>query len=155
MAVNPKVPYVMKGGDQKTERDKCCGCMVTEFPLPETSDLLDFLIIERTLGEGEKKWAMTTHIHKDFEEYWYVIEGSAKFYIGDDEFDVKPGDLAIMPRGVPHKAVGDVKFICLTALHNVYGQAIGRKMQFEAVDRPYRDDPKDTPEVGLYMERHM
>ena len=152
MAVNPKVSYVMRGKEQKRVRDKSCGCMVTDFPLPKDADLLDILIIERNL-DMEAKWAMTNHKHRDFEEYWYVVEGKGKFYIGDDVFDVEAGDLAIMPRDVPHKAAGTLKFICLTSLHNVYGQSIGRRMQFEATDKPYRDNPEDTPKVGLYFER--
>lgn len=155
MAVNPKVPYVMKGGELTFSRDLACGCMIKSFPLPKDADMLDWLIVKRSL-DMEDKWSMQTHKHKDFEEYWYVLEGKGKFYIGDDEFDVEPGDLAIMPRGIPHKAVGDITFVCCTALHNVFGQTIGRKMQYEACDEPYRDDPQtQRAPLGVYTEKEI
>ena len=102
--------------------------------------------------EAEEEWAMQTHSHPDFEEYWFVIEGSGQIICGDETYDVEVGDLVITPRGVPHKARGDVKFICCTAKHNVYGQTIGPKMQYMAHDTPYRKNPKDAPPPGQYTE---
>jgi uncharacterized cupin superfamily protein len=114
--------------------------------------MLDWLVVERTTEADKSGWAMQMHSHPDFEEYWFVIEGKGKIYCGDEIYDVEVGDLVITPRGVPHKAEGDVKFICVTAKHNVYGQTIGPKMQYVAHDSPYRERPEDTPPVGQYNE---
>jgi len=148
-------PRFIKGNDIEAERSVTCGCMVKRYPLPADADMLDWLIIKRSL-DMEEKWAMQEHRHRDFEEYWFVIEGKGKFYVGDDVYDVEPGDLAIMPRGTPHRAVGDITFVCCTALHNVYGQCIGRRMQYEATDSPYRDHPEiERGKLGEYIEKEM
>jgi quercetin dioxygenase-like cupin family protein len=112
--------------------------------------MLDFLGVERTL-DAEKEWSMQMHSHPDFEEYWYVVSGKGQIFCGDEVYDVEPEDLVITPRGVPHKAKGDIKFICFTAKHNVYGK-VGTKLQYLAHDKPYRKNPKDAPEPGEYME---
>lgn len=113
--------------------------------------MLDWLLVERTL-DSEDKWSMQMHSHPDFEEYWFVLEGSGKMICGDETYNLEVGDLFITPRGVPHKTIGDIKFICCTAKHNVYGQTLGTKMQYQAHDKPYRDKPTDAPDVGTYAE---
>lgn len=142
---------LIKGKNVKEVREPCCGCMIKWYPIPETADLTDWLAVRRSL-DMEEKWAMQEHKHKDFEEYWFVIEGTGKFYIGDEVYDVEPGDLAITPRGVPHKAKGDFTFVCCMAKHNVFGQSCGGRQPFEATNKPYRDEPEEMPEIGQYME---
>jgi uncharacterized RmlC-like cupin family protein len=114
--------------------------------------MLDWIIVKRTLASDDEGWAMQMHSHPDFEEYWFVLEGSGKIFCGDEIYDVEVGDLVITPRGVPHKASGDVTFICATAKHNVYGQTSGTKMQYKAHDKPFRKNPSDAPDVGTYAE---
>ena len=145
---------IYKGKDLKAERSPYCGCMTTHYPIKPDNDLLDWLIVERTL-DMEEKWSMQKHKHQDFEEYWFVLKGKGQFYIGDEVYDVEPGDLIITPRGVPHKAKGDITFACCMAKHNVYGQTLGVRMPYEAVEKPYREDPRMAAEIGRYMEREM
>jgi hypothetical protein len=145
---------VYKAKDLKAERSPYCGCITTHYPLKPENDLLDWIIVRRTL-DMEEEWSMQKHKHKYFEEYWFVLEGSGKFYIGDEEFDVGVGDLVVTPRDVPHKAKGDITFACCMAKHNVFGQTLGTKMPYEAVEKPYRKDPEATAEVGRYVEREM
>ena len=145
---------VYKAKDLKAERSPYCGCMTTHYPLKPSNDLLDWLVVRRTL-DMEDEWRMIKHKHKDFEEYWFVIEGKGTFYIGDEEFEVEVGDLVITPRGVPHKAKGDITFVCCTAKHNVYGMSTGTRMQYEAVDKPYRKDSKMSAPVGVFAEREL
>jgi mannose-6-phosphate isomerase-like protein (cupin superfamily) len=128
--------------------------LIKWYPVGPNNDLLDWLVVKRSLAM-EDKWAMQLHAHPDFEEYWFVIEGKGQIICGDETYDVEPGDLVITPRGVPHKARGDVTFICCTSKHNVYGQTIGTKMQYLAADKPYRENPKDAPEIGTYQESDM
>lgn len=42
------------------------------------------------------------HFHADANEIQYIIEGSAKFWLGDSEREVHAGDLVIIPKGVTH-----------------------------------------------------
>ena len=150
MAIATKI-QVIRGKDVKPFREVHCGCMIKSYPLRPDNDLADWLVVERKL-EYEEKWSMESHKHKDFEEYWFVVKGKAKFIVGDEEVDVEEGDLVITPRGVCHKAIGDVSFICCTALHNVYGQTIGPgKLQYEACAEEYREKPEDVAKVVAFL----
>jgi mannose-6-phosphate isomerase-like protein (cupin superfamily) len=42
------------------------------------------------------------HLHPDFDEHFYVIDGSLAFRLGDDPFDAGPGAVVSVPRGTPH-----------------------------------------------------
>ena len=43
------------------------------------------------------------HLHFDQDEWFMVEEGSFRFRIGDDYFDLEPGDSIFGPRRVPHQ----------------------------------------------------
>ena len=42
------------------------------------------------------------HVHDGEDEVWTVLDGEISFFVGDDRFDLKPGEVALGPRGVPH-----------------------------------------------------
>jgi len=42
------------------------------------------------------------HYHRDADEVQYIIEGSGKFWLGDKQQDIGPGDLIIIPKGTAH-----------------------------------------------------
>lgn len=142
---------VIKGKDIEAKRSPHCGCIIKKYPLPEDADMLVWGVDERSL-DFEEKWATPMHKHKDFQEYSFVIKGKGKYYVGDEVYDVEVGDLVVVPRDVPHKVVGDITFAICFALHNVYGQCIGRKIQVEDTETVYRERPEDMPKVGKYME---
>ncbi len=125
--------------------------MLQWYPVGPDNDLLDWLVVTRTMEMEKNGWSMQLHSHPDFEEYWFVLEGSGKIICGKDTFNVEKGDLVITPRGMPHKALGDVKFICCTAKHNAKGKAT-KVMQYKAHDKPARANPSDAPDPGVYAE---
>lgn len=49
--------------------------------------------------------AQTAHAHSGSDKVYYVIEGTARISIGDDERDVGPGTAALAPSGVSHAVV--------------------------------------------------
>ena len=60
------------------------------------------------------------HVHRREDEAFYVLEGSATIYVGDQVFEAGPGDFAFGPRDVPHRyTVGPdgcrMLFICTPA----------------------------------------
>ena len=61
------------------------------------------------------------HVHHREDEAFYVLEGSATIYVGDEvAVEARPGDLAFGPRDVPHRyTVGPdgcrMLFICTPA----------------------------------------
>lgn len=42
------------------------------------------------------------HIHKDQDEWFYIVEGAYRFQVGDDEYLLGQGDTIFLPRAVPH-----------------------------------------------------
>ena len=135
-------------------RSATCGCMIKQYPIGECNDLLDLMLVRRTT-DMEEKWSMQEHRHPDFEEYWLVLEGKGQMFCGDEVYDVEPGDLLVTPRGVPHRAQGDMTFLCIMSKHNVWGKTIGQKMQYEATAMPYRDEPILMTKIGQYIEKPM
>ena len=57
------------------------------------------------------------HVHHREDEAFFMLEGSATIQVGDESFEVGPGDYAFGPRDIPHRySVGDagcrMLFIC-------------------------------------------
>ncbi|GAB6903344.1 cupin domain-containing protein [Kineosporia succinea] len=46
--------------------------------------------------------ATPLHIHEAEDEVWVVLEGEISFHVGDDRLDLRAGQVAHGPRGVPH-----------------------------------------------------
>jgi mannose-6-phosphate isomerase-like protein (cupin superfamily) len=63
----------------------------------------DFAVVEWSdPGDGPWEWIAPLHVHHADDEAWYVLEGSLRFRLGDEEFEVGPGGGAFAPRGTPH-----------------------------------------------------
>ena len=43
------------------------------------------------------------HVHHREDEAFYILEGSATIHVGDESFDVGPGDYAVGARDIPHR----------------------------------------------------
>ena len=60
----------------------------------------DLAVFEQTsLSKGK---GTPLHIHHLQDEIFYVLEGSYKFQVGDERFDLTTGDSIFLPRKVPH-----------------------------------------------------
>ena len=44
----------------------------------------------------------SSHVHSREDEMYYVVEGDHVFVCGDEEFQLGPGGLVFLPRGIPH-----------------------------------------------------
>jgi mannose-6-phosphate isomerase-like protein (cupin superfamily) len=57
------------------------------------------------------------HSHGEADEVYSFVEGSGEMKVGDDRFQVKKGDIVLIPRGAFHKVFnaggGDLKFVCV------------------------------------------
>lgn len=56
-------------------------------------------IVEHTVPAG---YAPPTHVHRDQDEVFYVLDGEFRVHCGPDEFLARPGALVYLPKGVPH-----------------------------------------------------
>jgi mannose-6-phosphate isomerase-like protein (cupin superfamily) len=53
-------------------------------------------------GESAPLLDTPRHVHQHEDEMYYVVEGEHIYQCGDEEFQVGPGGLVFLPRGVPH-----------------------------------------------------
>ena len=44
---------------------------------------------------------VTTHYHEVFEDVFYFLSGEGELDAGGEEFSLRPGAVAVIPRGVP------------------------------------------------------
>lgn len=47
-------------------------------------------------------FAPPLHRHRTEDEVFYLLDGEARFFCGDEVLDAGPGDTVLLPRGIPH-----------------------------------------------------
>ena len=64
------------------------------------------------------------HFHERTDEIYYFINGHGRMRLDEQEIEVRPGQVVYVPRGVKHKAWGDLKVlvVCIPrgVLHDVH-----------------------------------
>ncbi len=92
------------------------------------------------------------HVHHREDEAFFVLEGSATLYVGDEVIEAKPGDYAMGPRDIPHRyTIGPdgcrMLFICTPAGF----ESVVREMSVPAESRtlpPASDEEPDFEHVA-------
>lgn len=74
------------------------GISVIDFKLAG-SESSDIFIIENTF---HAKGGPARHLHYEQEEWFYAVEGQFHFEVGEEKFQLAPGDSILAPRKVPH-----------------------------------------------------
>ena len=81
---------------------------------------ISLIIDESEPGQGPR-----LHRHA-YDETWVVQEGNIRFQAGDQQLKAGPGDVAIIPPGVPHKFVNDgpgrSRIVCIHASPTIVGE---------------------------------
>jgi quercetin dioxygenase-like cupin family protein len=54
------------------------------------------------LWDAHRGASSPVHVHSREDEYFFVVAGRARLFVGDERIDAGPGDLAVLPRGIPH-----------------------------------------------------
>jgi mannose-6-phosphate isomerase-like protein (cupin superfamily) len=58
------------------------------------------------------------HLHRSYEEAFYVIQGEVQFLLGDEEFEMRAGGAVLIPPGTAHcfrnVGHGEVEWIAIT-----------------------------------------
>jgi len=69
--------------------------------LAAAADIADrsFSLVEFTGGEGA--WTVP-HLHRGFEESFFVLDGEFVFTMGDERHEATPGTYLLVPRDTPH-----------------------------------------------------
>jgi quercetin dioxygenase-like cupin family protein len=64
----------------------------------------EFGMIEVTVRKGEgSPW----HVHREEDEWFYVLEGEFTVWVGDERLSLPAGAFAFGPKGVPHTFYGE------------------------------------------------
>ena len=61
----------------------------------------DFVIVQWTAEVGDH-WIAPLHVHHDDDEAWYVLRGTLRFRLDEDEVDARAGSAVLARRGTPH-----------------------------------------------------
>jgi len=65
----------------------------------------DFVVAEwrdRGAPPGPPRFIAPLHVHYRDDEAWYVLEGTLRVRVGDDEVEARAGSAVLVPRGTPH-----------------------------------------------------
>jgi mannose-6-phosphate isomerase-like protein (cupin superfamily) len=64
------------------------------------------------------------HYHERTDEFYYIIDGTGRMVLDDEEIELHPGVVVYVPRGARHKAVGrlTVLTVCIPrgVLHDIH-----------------------------------
>lgn len=92
------------------------GSEIRELLAHRNSGIVNQSLAEARLPPGGKTAA---HFHPRTEEIYYLLEGTARMTIGDEQREVGPGDAIAIPPGLTHQIenTGDreLKFLCCCA----------------------------------------
>ncbi len=66
----------------------------------------------------------TLHYHERTDEVYYVLAGNGRMQVDDEELELREGTVVYVPRGVKHRAWGDLRVlvVCIPkgVLHDVH-----------------------------------
>jgi mannose-6-phosphate isomerase-like protein (cupin superfamily) len=51
---------------------------------------------------GPPRLIAPPHLHRSDDEAWYVLEGTLRIRVGNEEVEARSGSAAFVPRGTPH-----------------------------------------------------
>jgi len=98
-------PFVTKDGSE-----------IRELVGPAWTPADNQSLAEATIAPGG---ATMEHYHRVTEELYYVVEGTGRLTVGDDEREVDVGDCAVIPPGERHTIVntgdGPLRILCCCA----------------------------------------
>lgn len=71
-------------------------------------------ILEHFMAQGDSP---PTHVHRDEDEVFHILEGRVRFRVGEVEQVAGPGETLVGPRGAPHSFIVEsptARFITVT-----------------------------------------
>jgi mannose-6-phosphate isomerase-like protein (cupin superfamily) len=88
----------VRAGEDRFGERRGLGVSVIEFKVTPDSGC-DLLVIENVF---HAKGGPARHLHHDQDEWFYAVEGAFDVMIGEQRFELQPGDSLLAPRKVPH-----------------------------------------------------
>lgn len=84
--------HLLRAADRPPGRSR-----TVRFEGAEYGPAVSFFAVDNAPGEGPQ-----LHTHP-YAETWFVQSGKARLVAGAETTEVGPGDIAVVPAGVPHK----------------------------------------------------
>ncbi len=145
-ATRPLDPHVVRD-DEGEARWWFSSLAVIRVTAADTGGLMTIVEVNEPPGHEAP-----LHVHHREDEAFYILEGSATIHVGDESFEVGPGDYALGPRDIPHRySIGDdgcrMLFICTPGGF----ESLVREMSVPARARtlpPPSDDEPDWEHVA-------
>jgi mannose-6-phosphate isomerase-like protein (cupin superfamily) len=96
-------PHVVGAGEDRFRQPVAMGfsTMLFKVGTKETAGGLFIIEHKNLLNAGP-----ALHLHVAQEEWFYVVEGRVAFQIGEQRFELGPGESVLAPRRVPHAFAG-------------------------------------------------
>jgi mannose-6-phosphate isomerase-like protein (cupin superfamily) len=86
-------------------------------PWAETCGAIRCLIEESDGAAGEVHYVeirdAKLHFHAKTDEFYYVIDGEGRMVLDEEEIELHRGVVVYVPRGVKHKAIGDLTVLTI------------------------------------------
>ena len=98
MTTTTDISAVLQSRDDATTYSALGGSIAIRLREESTGGRLG--MIEQVVPAGFPGPAL--HVHPEFDETFYVIEGSLVFRVGEETQTAGPGTVAFVPRGTPH-----------------------------------------------------
>lgn len=95
----PARPHFVAAGSDRFGEHHVLGVSTTAFKVATGDANGGMFIMEHS---SRKKGGPPRHVHHNEDEWWYVIDGNYIAEVGNERFQLKPGDCLLGPRGVPH-----------------------------------------------------
>jgi mannose-6-phosphate isomerase-like protein (cupin superfamily) len=98
--------YLRRDPDQVTPWSETCGQI---RPLIEERDAAPAEVHQVEINHAR------LHYHARTDEIYYIVDGSGSMILDDEEIEVHKGVVVYVPRGVKHKAIGNlsVLLVCI------------------------------------------
>jgi len=142
------------GPDQGDAYDWLGSLTLTKVLGADTTGRLD--VVDHRVPAG---YAPPKHLHRDADEVFYLLEGTLDVTCGEDSWQVGPGSVVFLPRGVPHGFVAGPDGPARTLLINAgagFGDVIVELgTRTDRLELPGEDVPLPGPElIGAVSARY-
>jgi quercetin dioxygenase-like cupin family protein len=92
------------------------------------------------------------HVHRDEDEWFYVMEGELTFWVGGEVIEAPAGSFVYGPRGIPHTFVvssAEARFLLVTEPGGFEGFVRALSVPAEALTLPPASVQPPAPEVMM------
>jgi quercetin dioxygenase-like cupin family protein len=97
--MNSQNPFTLPGNSRRGEPTPLRGGDSISCKLSGADTAGRTAIFEGVVSPGA---GPVLHVHRTQNEWWYVLDGTFLFQVGNDRFHAAPGASVFDPRGVPH-----------------------------------------------------